>query len=84
MKIFFAAWAEDEKGAEGFGDLKDCIEKLSEQDGKKLRQHVSKGFPTIGEFCSNWTDDRTHVLCGSLYVDLREWLGAGKWRRLVS
>ena len=76
---FFAQWADKKKGKAGFGDLKNCIASLSEQDEEELLKHVVKDNPTETEFCSHWTSNPTHVLGSSLYVDLRKWLGAGKW-----
>ena len=77
--VFFADWQAKKMGKTGFRDLENCIKQLSEQDGEQLLEHVTKDNPTKKEFCENWTDDKTHVLCGGLYTNLCKWLGAGKW-----
>ena len=59
--------------------LEACVEKLKELNGEQLLEHVTKDNPTKKEFCENWTDVKTHVLCGHLYTALREFLEAGKW-----
>jgi hypothetical protein len=59
--------------------LEACLEKLKELNGRQLLEHVTKIKKTDVEFNIHWTKDPTHVLGSSLYTNLREWLGAGKW-----
>jgi hypothetical protein len=55
-----------------------CIKNLKKLNGDLLLEHVTKGCPNKEEFNRTWTKDPTHVLGSSLYIRLREWLGAGK------
>ena len=81
--VFFADWQAKKKGKTGFLDLKNCIKQLTEQDGEELLEHVTKDNPTKKDFCENWTDNKTHVLCGGLYTALREFLRLGEWWRFL-
>ena len=84
VKAFFVQWAAKKKDKDGFRDLNACIEQLSRQDREDLLVHVTRDNRTAKEFCDNWTNCPTHILGSILYVNLREWLGAGKGERFVS
>jgi hypothetical protein len=75
-------WAADNLAEADSEDLRmfaACLEKLRKLNGRQLLEHVTKVMKTDVEFNIHWTEDPTHVLGSSLYTNLREWLGAGKW-----
>jgi hypothetical protein len=84
VEKFFAKWVEENSPAEGkeddeFEQLQECVNQLKKLNGKQLLEHVTGVCKSKKEFNTAWTKSPTHVLGSSLYTDLREWLGAGKW-----
>lgn len=60
--------------------FKACFTQLEQFNGKQLLKHITKGAKgTQQGFCQDYTGNANHGLCSILYIDLCEWLGAGKW-----
>ena len=78
MQEWFDTWVtvKQNKDHHQFADLEKCIKGLRKETVEGLLRYLTKDSPSKREFCLSWTDDSTHILCGRLYTDLREWLGA--------
>lgn len=55
-------------------DLGDALRDLRELNKTQLLQYVTRVTPNLQAFCSIWTNNPNHTLCGCLYTSLCEWL----------
>ena len=85
VEAFFAKWITENSPVEGEDEdeelqqLQECLATLRKKNLNQLLKHVTEVNVNGEAFNMFWTKNRTHVLGVSLYVDLRKWLGAGKW-----
>jgi hypothetical protein len=70
---------DEDKSDVNLKDLVDCIEGLKVLNSKQLLKHVTQVCKTQKDFNSNWGMKPNNALGWSLYIDLRNLLGAGKF-----